>query len=239
MNSNPTAASEVTTQDLAAFPILAALDAQQALRAKDRARVIHVARGDHLFHQGELARRVWLCRTGQLKLFRLSPSGQEKIIAIIHAGRSFAEATLFSAQRCYPVHCAALTHSEVVGFDADDLVETLRNDVEACFRLLATLSLRMHEKIGQIDSLALQNAHLRVAGYLLGEFRRHDQPDFFRLRASKKNIAGLLAIQPETLSRSLAQLQREGILEVQARTISITRPEQLEQIVCGCAAPVH
>lgn len=239
MNNNPTAAPEVTSRDLAAFPILAALDAQQAHRALERARVIQVARGNHLFHQGDPARRIWMCRTGQLKLFRLSPSGQEKIIAIIHGGRSFAEATLFSAQRCYPVHCAAVTPSEVIGFDADDLVETLRHDVDACFRLLATLSRRMHEKIGQIDSLALQNAHLRVAGYLLDEFRRHDQPGAFRLRTSKKHIAGLLAIQPETLSRSLAQLQRDGIVEVQARTIAITRPEQLEQIVRGCDAPVH
>lgn len=239
MNRNSAAVPEVTTQDLAAFPILAALDAQQARRALNRARVINVARGDHLFRQGDPARRIWLCRTGQLKLFRLSPSGQEIIITIIHAGRSFAEATLFLARRCYPVHCAALVPSVVIGFDADDLVDTLRNDVDACFRLLATLSRRVHEKIGQIDSLAFQNAHLRVAGYLLDEFRRHDQPGAFRLRTSKKHIAGLLAIQPETLSRSLAQLQRDGILEVQSRTIAITRPKQLEQIVRGCDAPVH
>lgn len=239
MNYLTASSDSVTASDLAAFPILAALDPQQARRALDRSRVYSLARGDHLFHQGDPARRIWLCRTGQLKLFRLSPSGQEKIIAIIHAGRSFAEATLFSKDRVYPVHCAAVAPSEVVGFDAEDLVETLSNDIDACFRLLATLSRRMHKKIGQIDSLALQNAHLRVAGYLLDEFRRHDQSGAFRLRTSKKHIAGLLAIQPETLSRSLAQLQRDGILEVQARTIAITQPERLEQIVRGCAAPIH
>ncbi len=180
-----------------------------------------------------------MCRKGQLKLFRLSHSGQEKIIALINPGRSFAEATLFMPQRRYPVHCAALASSELVGFDADDLVETLRTDTDACFRLLGTMSRRMHEKIGQIDALALQNAHLRVAGYLLDEFRRHDRADAFKLCASKKNIAGLLAIQPETLSRSLAQLQKEGILEVQARSIMVTRPERLERIVLGGGLPAH
>jgi CRP/FNR family transcriptional regulator, dissimilatory nitrate respiration regulator len=230
---------QITDQDLAQFPILAALDRTQADRALARARIVQIDRGDHLFHQGDAARRIWLCRRGQLKLFRLSMSGQEKIIALIDPGRSFAEATLFMPKRIYPVHCAALTNSEVVGFDADDLVETLRTDTEACFRLLATMSLRMHQKIRQIDSLALQNAHLRVAGYLLDEFRRHDQPEVFRLSASKKHIAGLLAIQPETLSRSLAQLQKDGVLEVQARAITVTRPEQLERIVLGGGAPPH
>jgi CRP/FNR family transcriptional regulator, dissimilatory nitrate respiration regulator len=233
------ASRSITEQDLAQFPILAALDKLQSERAVARARIVRLDRGDHLFHQGDPAHRIWLCRTGQLKLFRLSHSGQEKIIALINPGRSFAEATLFMPQRRYPVHCAALTSSELVGFDADDLVETLRTDTEACFRLLGTMSRRMHEKIGQIDALALQNAHLRVAGYLLAEFRRHDQADVFRLCASKKHIAGLLAIQPETLSRSLAQLQKDGILEVHARSIMVTQPERLERIVLGGGLPAH
>lgn len=233
------ASRSITEQDLAQFPILAALDKTMSKRAVARARIVRLDRGDHLFHQGDPAHRIWLCRTGQLKLFRLSHSGQEKIIALINPGRSFAEATLFMPQRRYPVHCAALASSELVGFDADDLVETLRTDTEACFRLLGTMSRRMHEKIGQIDALALQNAHLRVAGYLLDEFRRHDQADVFRLCASKKHIAGLLAIQPETLSRSLAQLQKDGILEVHARSIMVTQPERLERIVLGGGLPAH
>jgi CRP/FNR family transcriptional regulator, dissimilatory nitrate respiration regulator len=227
-----------TRDELQQFPLLSGLDETESRRVLNKARVVTVARGEHLFHHGDPARRIWLCRTGQLKLFRLSDSGQEKIIAIINPGRSFAEATLFMPARVYPVHCAALQPSELVGFDADDLVETLHNDPEACFRLLGTLSVRMHEKINQIDSLALQNAHLRVAHYLLEEYRRLQAPKTFRLEASKKHIAGLLAVQPETLSRSLTALQREGALDMDARYITISDPEKLEQIArSGFTAP--
>ncbi|MFW5926749.1 MAG: Crp/Fnr family transcriptional regulator, partial [Wenzhouxiangella sp.] len=171
MNSNQRPAPD----EVAQFPILAGLDEEATEQALARARVFKLDRGEHLFHQGDPARRIWLCRTGQLKLFRLSDSGQEKIIAIIQPGRSFAEATLFMPRRCYPVHCAALQVSEVIGFDADHLVETLRGDPELCFRLMGTLSRRLHEKINQIESLALQNAHLRVAHYLLEASRRRDE----------------------------------------------------------------
>lgn len=225
--------------ELRQFPLLSGLDETEARHVLAKARVVAVARGEHLFHHGDPARRIWLCRTGQLKLFRLSDSGQEKIIAIVNPGRSFAEATLFMPQRVYPVHCAALKPSELIGFDADDLVETLHDNPEACFRLLGTLSVRMHEKINQIDSLALQNAHLRVAHYLLEEYRRLQSPKTFRLEASKKHIAGLLAVQPETLSRSLTALQREGALDMDARYITVSDPDKLEQIARGGLAATH
>ncbi len=224
-----------TLEELRQFPLLSDLDEQEAQRVVSRARVVTIGRGEQLFQQGDPARRIWLCRSGQLKLSRLSDAGQEKIIALINPGRSFAEATLFMPHRVYPVHCAALKPSELVGFDADHLVETLQHDPAACFRLLGTLSRRMHDKINQIESLALQNAHLRVAHYLLDQYRRQNQPKSFRLEASKKHIAGLLAVQPETLSRSLTALQREGALEMDARFISIRDPEKLERIAQGKA----
>ncbi|WP_376695617.1 Crp/Fnr family transcriptional regulator [Wenzhouxiangella sp. EGI_FJ10305] len=226
-------------EELAQFPLLSGLDETEAKRVLGKARIVTVDRGEHLFHHGNPARRTWLCRKGQLKLFRLSGSGQEKIMAIINPGRSFAEATLFMPRRVYPVHCAALKPSELVGFDADDLVETLHNDPKACFRLLGTLSRRMHEKINQIDSLSLQNAHLRVAHYLLEEYRRRNEPKTFRLEASKKHIAGLLAVQPETLSRSLTALQREGAIEMDARYITIHDAVKLESIARGTLTAPH
>ncbi len=228
-----------SAEELSQFPLLSGLNEIESKRVLAKARIVSVDRGEHLFHHGDPARRIWLCRTGQLKLFRLSGSGQEKIIAIINPGRSFAEATLFMPKRVYPVHCAALKPSELVGFDADDLVETLHNDAQACFRLLGTLSRRMHEKINQIDSLSLQNALLRVAHYLLEEYRRLDEPKTFRLEASKKHIAGLLAVQPETLSRSLTALQREGALNMDARRITILDPGKLESIARGALSVPH
>lgn len=222
-----------TMAELQQFPLLSGLNETEAGRMLAKARVVSIGRGEPLFHHGDPARRIWLCRRGQLKLYRLADTGQEKIIAIINPGRSFAEATLFMPRRVYPVHCTALKPSELVGFDADDLVETLKNDPQACFRLLGTLSRRMHDKINQIESLSLQNAHLRVAHYLLEEYRRRSEPKTFRLEASKKHIAGLLAVQPETLSRSLTALQREGALNMDARFISISDPEKLERIARG------
>ena len=225
------AANHIEPGELAGFAILDALDRSGTSKAARLACLTRVRRGESLFQQGDPARRIWLCRKGQLKLFRLSPTGQEKIMALITPGRSFAEATMFMSEPRYPVHCSALVSSEVIGLETELLIEYLRGDTAACFRLMATLSRRMQEKINQIDALSLQNAHLRISAYLLDEYHRRDRPATFSLVAGKKHIAGLLAVQPETLSRSLGQLQKDGIVECQARRITVLQPGRLESMV--------
>ncbi len=49
------ASRSITEQDLAQFPIFAALDKKLSERAVARARIINLDRGDHLFHQGDPA----------------------------------------------------------------------------------------------------------------------------------------------------------------------------------------
>ncbi len=217
--------------ELSGFDVLSALDRSSEQQARERACRVRLRRGESLFGQGDPARRIWLCRSGQLKLFRVSPTGQEKIMALINPGRSFAEATLFLPEPRYPVHCSALIASEVIGLDADHLVAVLENDTAACFRLLATLSRRMQQKINQIDSLSLQNAQLRIAAYLLDQYRAHGQASSFNLGAGKRHIAGFLAVQPETFSRALAQLQDQGVITCRARQVSVLDPERLESMV--------
>ena len=56
---------------------------------------IRLAAGDTLFTHGQPAERFFFLRTGQIKLFRISPEGQEKIIEILHQGQTFAEAVMF------------------------------------------------------------------------------------------------------------------------------------------------
>src|SRR5690625_3914028 len=159
------------TRELRQFPLLGGLGRSQAERVISLARVVRVGRGEQLFRQGDPARRIWMCRSGQLKLFRLSRAGQQKIIAIVNPGRSFAEATLFMPKRVYPAHNTAQKHSEIEGYDDDNLVKTLHNNPAAFYGLLGRLYRRNHNKFNQIEKLALHNAQLRIAYYLLDQHR--------------------------------------------------------------------
>ena len=64
--------------------------------------------GAALFHQGDRAERFYFLFSGQVKLHRVVCDGQEKLVEVIRAGESFAEALLFTGAPNYPVSATAL-----------------------------------------------------------------------------------------------------------------------------------
>ncbi|HLD14759.1 MAG TPA: Crp/Fnr family transcriptional regulator, partial [Burkholderiales bacterium] len=101
--------------------------------------------GDNLFRHGQPAERFFFLREGLIKLYRLSPDGDEKIIEIMRPGETFAEAVMFmgNAGR-YPVNAEAVSEARLYTFDQKIFLKLLSESNEACFGLLASMSRRLH-----------------------------------------------------------------------------------------------
>jgi len=88
-----------------------------------------------------------------------------------------------------------------------------------CLEILATLSVRLHQRMGEIDTLTLANASRRVARFLAQA--QSDDSGVITLDVPKRLIASKLGIQPETFSRILHRLVESGTIAVQRRRIEI------------------
>ncbi len=213
---------KVPDDELRRLPVLAGLSDEQLARVRRAARLVELAEGEHLFEHGQRAERFFMLREGRIKLYRLSPEGDEKVIEIIRPGQSFAEAVMFMEGKRYPVSAQALVRSELVAFDNSVFLQILRESVETCFRVMAAMSMRLRARVNEIEALALQNATLRLVNYLLGELPEDaGESAEIRLPAPKNVIASRLSVQPETLSRILHQLCDKGLITVQGRTITV------------------
>ncbi|MEO7070312.1 MAG: helix-turn-helix domain-containing protein [Nostocoides sp.] len=73
----------------------------------------------------------------------------------------------------------------------------------------------------------------RLADYLLGlPSTWRDRVATVTLPLAKKDVASLLDAAPESFSRALTSLARQGLIVVGAgRSVSITQPERLQQLV--------
>ncbi len=195
--------------------------------------VVHLQPGDTLFQQGQPAERFFFVRDGMIKLYRLSPEGDEKIIEIVQPTQTFGEAVMFMGARArYPVNAEAISEAHVYGFEGKAFLNLLHESQEACFGLLASMSRRLHMLVNQIESLTLQNATYRLVAYLLEQIPggvKHS-PDL-QLTTPKSVIASQLAIQPETLSRILAKLRKRGLIEVEGNHILVRDVAALRQLV--------
>jgi len=212
--------------------LFADADDEQLARLSRSMQPLRLAHGDTLFRHGEPADRFFYVRSGELKLFRLSPDGHEKIIEIIRPGQTFAEAVMFMGTHGrYPVSCEAISDCELYAFGQKAFLQVLSESHEISFGMLAALSRRLHMLVNQIDSLTLQNATYRLVMYLLEQAPRdRDAPDV-ELTTPKSAIASRLAIQPETFSRILGRLRDQGLVVVNGPHIILRDLKGLRELV--------
>lgn len=217
--------------ELRRLPLLSELDEKQLLRMRDTRRVVQLHAGETLFHMGEESRHFYYVDSGAVKLFRVSPAGQEKIVEIIRAGQTFAEAVMFFSRPLYPVNAEALEATTVTAFDSGTFMSMLRESTDTCLRLLGTLSMRLHHRVNEIDALSLQNSTLRVVHFLLQRLPDEAGDDsVIELEAAKKIIAARLSIQPETFSRVMHFLNEAGAITVDGRRVIVHDVSKLREL---------
>jgi CRP-like cAMP-binding protein len=218
-------------ESLPGHPLLAGLQADQLERIAQSSELLQLETGETLFRVGEDATRFYMVEHGQLKLYRLSAAGQEKVVELLTPGQTFAEAVMFMPRRRYPVSCEALSDCSVVALNSAVFLEMLEQSPETTMRLLAALSIRLRDRLADIEALAIQNATLRVVSYLVGLVPAGTgKAAAVELPFSKKNVASRLSLQPETLSRVFARLRERGLLEVSGGVVRVSDVEALRRI---------
>jgi CRP-like cAMP-binding protein len=210
----------------------------QEMRPDDMARLERgcqlrrLARGDMVFRFGEPCEAFHLCVTGQIKLFVLSPAGQEKVIEIISPGQSFAEALMFTG-RPYILNAQALADGLLLSIGKDSVVGEIERDPRFALRMLAGISRRLHGLVHDVEAYALHSGAQRVIGYLLRdqdvEGRVGGDVITVSLPVSKATIASRLSLTPEYFSRVLHDLESAGLIRVDKREIQILDAHRLAQ----------
>ncbi|MHB8347193.1 MAG: Crp/Fnr family transcriptional regulator [Acidiferrobacterales bacterium] len=209
--------------ELRRAPLFAQVDDTQLATLANIMQQVELAPGEMLFTHGQTAERFFFVRSGRVKLFRLSPEGQEKIIEVVEPGQTFAEAVMFmGTQGHYPVNAQSMNDTRLYAFDQKQFLKVLSESPEICLGMLSAMSRRLHRLINQIDSLTLQNATYRLAMYLLEHAPQGlAEATEIELTTPKGMIASQLAIQPETFSRILAKFRRLGLIEVNGNHIAL------------------
>ncbi len=209
---------------LAVLPLFNDLSAAELLRVAQGCQVRRLARGDTIFRYGEPCEEFHVVVSGQVKLFALSPQGQEKVIELVGPGHSFAEALMFTSKP-YILNAQALTGTLLLTVGKQVMLEEIERDSRFSLRMLAGISRRLHGLVRDIESGALDSGIQRVIGYLLSERQINEavtgEVYIVSLPVSKATIASRLSLTPEYFSKVLHELEAEKLIEIDKRDIRI------------------
>lgn len=204
------------------LPLFSDLDAAEVERLATGCQLRRFARGEMVFRMGEPCESFHIVVVGQVKLFVLSPSGQEKVIELVAPGHSFAEALMFLGKPCM-VNAQALTDSLVLTVQRQTVLDELQRDARFALRMLAGLSRRLHGLVHDVQAYSLQSGVQRVIGYLLRDqgVNEGGEAVTVSLPVSKATVASRLSLTPEYFSRVLRELEQAKLIEIDKRDIHI------------------
>lgn len=213
--------------------LFSAIDDASAEAIASASHLVRYDRGRVIFHENDPVAAFYIVNRGKVKLFKLSPDGKEQILMIARPGDTFAEAALFAGGR-YPASAEALEDSEVLAIQRDQFTTLLRRDPNLALNLIARLSQLLRKLTLLVEGLSLSDVTARVARRLVQQIKDQNQalPEV-TLSEKKVIVAAELGTIPETLSRSLAKLTKEGIIEVDGSQIRVLDPVRLREIAQG------
>ncbi len=170
-----------------------------------------------VFRKGDAVKAVFLVLEGEIRLSRFAKDGSE--IALHRAGRRefFAEAAL-NAPR---YHCNAIASqaSTLLAFPAAKVRALLAKDPEFARQWLALLARQLHAARARLERLALKSAAERVLHYLHTEGKGPRCE--VALEGSVKDLAKELGLTHESLYRTLARLEQEGVVVRRDRRLAL------------------
>jgi CRP-like cAMP-binding protein len=215
---------------LSVLPLFSDMAAEELKRLATGSQLRRLGRDDMVFSVGQPCQEFHVTVVGQIKLFAVSPSGQEKVIELVGPGSSFAEALMFTG-RPYIINAQALTDTLLLTISKRVVMEEIAHDSRFALRMLAGISRRLHGLVKDVEAYALLSGLQRVIGYLLRDLdvaaARGGETLTISLPVSKATIASRLSLTPEYFSRVLHELESAELIEVDRRDIRILDSKRL------------
>lgn len=226
----------VRTLCVSQVPLFADLSYEEQLEVSQWAKPIRKSRGEVIHRPGDDLSQLLVVHRGRVRISHLAPNGQERLIRVLEPGDFMGETSFITGSR--PDNWATvLSDVELCSFQHADLDALVAQFPDIAVRMLHTVTSRLESAERAIADFT-STAVARLARYLL------DLPaevSAGRLMAtlplSKKDIASLLGMTPETLSRQLSVFIDAGLIEVQGRKVFFIDTAGLEQQADGVEIP--
>lgn len=183
-----------------------------------------VAQGELLFSEGEPCRGLHIIASGKLRIFKSSTSGREQVLAVEGPGGSVAELPVFDGGT-YPASVSAVEDSQILFISRDDFRRFCLEHPEVALKMLAVVGARLRRLVGIIEELSFATVRQRLVAALVrlaqAEGKRSEAGIEFQLPGTHQDLAHQLGTVRELVSRNLMRLQAEGLIQVDARSITV------------------
>jgi CRP/FNR family transcriptional regulator len=184
-----------------------------------------------IFHENDPAAAFYLVKTGRVKIYKAGPDDREQVLAILGDGQIFGDVPAFDGGP-YPATAATMADSEIYLIRSEDFQELVRRYPEVALKIIRVLGQRLRQSMELVRDLSFKQVPHRLAGLLLklgSEYGGETEEGLLiDLPLSRQELADIVGTSRETITRELKKMEREGMLKVERRLITIIDLDRLK-----------
>lgn len=184
-------------------------------------------KGEIINHEGEKITSFKYLKSGLVKLYRRTPSGEEQVITITKPFEFVSNMSIFSEER-YRYSVSAVEDSVVCTVDLDFIKNLFLINGGFAMGLMTKISAINDKIISQTLDLRQKNLVGRVAFILLYFSKDIYNSKVFDLPVSRKEIADFIGMSTANVIRTMSDFKKDGIIKVFGKTIEIGNIDKLE-----------
>jgi len=186
-----------------------------------------------LFMEGEAARGVHILCQGRVKLLTTNADGKTFILKIAQPGQVFGLNSIVTG-RPHEMTVETMEPCRIAYLNKEDFLRFITENREACLRVAQQLGQECHSAYEVIRSLGLaRSVSERLAKFLVGwsaEGRESDGAIRVKLALTHEELAQLIGCSRESVTRTLSDFKREGLVELRGSTLLVWNKERLEML---------
>lgn len=185
-------------------------------------------KGETIFNQGDTSKDLYIVHKGQVKISRYTKDGKEQVLRTLEPGSFTGELSLFLEDE-HSNFAMVTEDTEICHLDGDKFKELLGEMPSISLKLLTEMSKRLDDTEGTVESIGAMSVEARIVNKL---FELAQGEATFSLPYSKRDMASLLGMSSESLSRKLRELETQGLIGLKGqRGITLIDKEALEELM--------
>lgn len=193
-------------------------------------RVQTYASGEQIFRQDGRPEAAYLVASGRVKVVRVTPEGYESILCVRGPGDYFCPVPLLDDGNHLGT-AVAISEVTLFAVERGEFCRLCQISPELLAVVQGDCLSEVRQLLNRLEAFAFRSVRERVAIALLNETRHHlDKHHTGDLHLTQQELAGLVGASRESVSRSLKQLEHEGVVSLRRGRIRICDWQQLERI---------
>ena len=194
-----------------------------------------IEEGAFFFFQGDPADYLYVLINGQVKLLQSNPNGKQVNIRTVQPWEMFAALGAVRKETTYPASAQALQDSAALVIRSDFMNEMMQTRPHLSIAMTRLMTLNIQEIQARYRELATERVEQRIAHTLLrlaaqmGK-RVENGATSVEMEFSRQDVAEMTGTTLYTVSRTLSEWEKLGIIEAGRERIRIKNPHGLVKI---------